>query len=159
MSTLTTAKLAAVAILVGAVGVLPAATNATAASAPAGQHQPQSTGALLAARSQGSIFHRTELYFGRDKPGGEVSEEQFQHFLAVEVTKRFPDGLTLIDGLGQFLDSSGTIVKEKSKLLILFYPLSDRQADSRVEDIRTAYRGQFQQESVLRTDTLERVSF
>ena len=141
-------------VLVSAIGVLPAATSATATSQP--EHQ---TGALRAAKSQGSIFHRTELYFGRNKPGGEVSEEQFAHFLAVEVTKRFPDGLTLIDGLGQFLDSSGTIVKEKSKLLILFYPLSDRQADGRVEDVRTAYKGQFQQESVLRTDTLQRVSF
>ena len=157
MSKLTSAKLAAVGVLVSAIGMLPAATSATAASQP---HQQQvSTGVLRAAKVQGSIFHRTELYFGRNKPGGEVSEEQFQHFLAVEVTKRFPDGLTLIDGLGQFLDSSGTIVKEKSKLLILFYPLSDRQADGRVEDIRTAYKGQFQQESVLRTDTLQRVSF
>jgi uncharacterized protein DUF3574 len=156
MSKLTSAKLAVVALLVSVLGVLPAA-----ATAGASQPQPQQapTGTLQAATSSGKLFHRTELYFGRNRPGGEVSEEQFQHFLAVEVTKRFPDGLTLLDGLGQFLDSSGTIVKEKSKLLILFYPLNDRQADRKVEDIRTAYKGQFQQESVLRVDTLERVSF
>ena len=155
MSKLTSAKLAVVALLVSVLGVVPAATAATASSQP----QQVSTGALQAAASTGKMFHRTELYFGRNRPGGEVSEEQFQHFLEVEVTKRFPDGLTLLDGLGQFLDSSGTIVKEKSKLLILFYPLNDREADREVEDIRTAYKGQFQQESVLRVDTLERVSF
>jgi hypothetical protein len=156
MSKLTSAKLAVVAVLVSVLGVVPAATAATAASQP---QQQVSTGVLRAATSTGKLFHRTELYFGRNRPGGEVSEEQFQHFLEVEVTKRFPDGLTLLDGLGQFLDSSGTIVKEKSKLLILFYPLNDRQADGKVEDIRTAYKGQFQQESVLRVDTLQRVSF
>ena len=156
MSKLTSAKLAVVALLVGVLGVLPAAATA----APAGQPQQQvSTEALRAATSTGNLFHRTELYFGRNRPGGEVSEAQFQHFLEVEVTKRFPDGLTLLDGLGQFLDSSGTIVKEKSKVLILLYPLNDRQADQKIEDIRTAYKGQFQQESVLRVDTLERVSF
>jgi hypothetical protein len=147
MSKLTSAKVAVLAMLIGLLGVLPAATAATAANGP------------QATVSQGNLFHRTELYFGRNRPGGEVSEAEFQHFLEVEVTKRFPDGLTLLDGLGQFLDSAGTIEKEKSKLLILFYPLNDREAGRKIEDIRSAYKGQFQQESVLRADTLERVSF
>src|SRR5262249_54928240 len=141
-------KVAVLALLIGFLGVLPAANAATA---------PDSQQALSV--SQGNLFHRTELYFGRNRPGGEVSEAEFQHFLEVEVTKRFPDGLTLLDGLGQFQGSSGTVEKEKTKLLILLYPLSDRSADRRIEDIRGAYRGQFQQESVLRVDTFERVSF
>lgn len=149
MSKLTKAKLAVLALFIAIIGGLPAA--ATAASDP--------RAAAPAAVSHGNLFHRTELYFGRNRPGGEVSEAEFQHFLEVEVTKRFPDGLTLLDGLGQFQDSTGTIQKEKSKLLILFYPLSDREADRKIEDIRSAYKGQFQQESVLRVDTFERVSF
>ena len=148
MSKLTSAKVAVLALLIGFLGVLPAANAATA---------PDLQQAAVSA--QGKTFHRTELYFGRNRPGGEVSEAEFQHFLEVEVTKRFPDGLTLLDGLGQFQDSAGTIQKEKSKLLILFYPLSDRGAERKIEDIRSAYKGQFQQESVLRVDTLERVSF
>jgi hypothetical protein len=147
MSKLTSAKVAVLALLIGFLGVLPAANAATA---------PESQQATV---SQGNLFHRTELYFGRNRPGGEVSEAEFQHFLEVEVTKRFPDGLTLLDGLGQFQGSSGSIEKEKTKLLILLYPLSDRSADRRIEDIRSAYKGQFQQESVLRVDTFERVSF
>jgi len=157
MSKLMSVKLTGLAVLVSAIGVLPAATAATATSQP--QAREVSSGTLQAAASHGKIFHRTELYFGRNKPNGEVTEEQFAHFLEVEVTKLFPDGLTLLDGLGQFLGSDGKIAKEKSKLLILFYPLSDREADKKVEDIRGAYKGQFQQESVLRTDSLERVSF
>lgn len=147
MSKLTSAKVAVLALLIGFLGVLPAANAATAPDLQ------------QASVSQGKTFHRTELYFGRNRPGGEVSEAEFQHFLEVEVTKRFPDGLTLLDGLGQFQDSAGTIQKEKSKLLILLYPLSDRGAERKIEDIRSAYKGQFQQESVLRADSLDRVSF
>jgi hypothetical protein len=47
-------------------------------------------------------FLRTELYFGSSKPDGSViTLEQFQHFLDQEITPRFPDGLTLLTGLGQ----------------------------------------------------------
>lgn len=35
-------------------------------------------------------------FFGRNRPGGEVSEEQFQKFLQTVVTPRFPDGLTVV---------------------------------------------------------------
>jgi hypothetical protein len=141
------AKTLVLAMLIAILGLTTAATTAGA-----------SQSAETAAASHGTPFHRTELYFGRDRPGGEVSEAEFAHFLDVEVTKRFPDGLTLVDALGQFQDN-GQVIKEKSKLLILLYPLSDRQADRRVEDIRTAYKVQFQQTSVLRVDTLDQVSF
>jgi hypothetical protein len=136
------------------IAILGLTTAATTAATTAGASQSTEAGA-----SHGTLFHRTELYFGRDRPGGEVSEEEFAHFVDVEVTKRFPDGLTLLSGLGQFQDESGQVVKEKSKLLILLYPLSDRQADREIEDIRTAYKVQFQQTSVLRVDTMDRVSF
>ena len=108
--------------------------------------------------SPGTLWNRTELYFGRNRPGGEVSEEEFQHFVDVEVTKRFPDGLTLLSGLGQFRDGSA-IIQEKSKVLILLYPLTDHTANREIEEIRQAYKDQFQQQSVLRVDTRERVSF
>src|SRR4051812_28675271 len=111
--------------------------------------------AVSVAASPGQLFHRTELYFGRNRPGGEVSEEEFQHFVDVEVTKRFPDGLTLLSGLGQFREESGAIIQEKSKVLILLYPLTDRAANREVDEIREAYKGQFQQSSVLRVDTVQ----
>ena len=135
-------------MLIGVLGLTTAATTAGA--------NQQTAGAVA---SHGTLFHRTDLYFGRDRPGGEVTEEEFSHFMDVEVTKRFPDGLTLLSGQGQWQDESGTVVKEKSKLLILLYPLSDRQADREIEEIRTAYKAQFQQSSVLRVDTLDQVSF
>ncbi|MEW6733585.1 MAG: DUF3574 domain-containing protein [Acidobacteriota bacterium] len=102
----------------------------------------------------GFSFARTELYFGSAKPDGTVvTEAQFQQFVDQVVTPRFPDGLTLLVGLGQFRDSSGTIIKERSMLLILLYPASAQSSSSpKIEEIREAYKQQFQQESVLRSD-------
>jgi hypothetical protein len=87
-----------------------------------------------------------------------VTEEEFQHFVDTEVTPRFPDGLTLLTGTGQFKDSTGTIIQEGSKLLILLYPFNQK-SNRAVEQIREAYKDTFQQESVLRVDEQSCVSF
>lgn len=102
----------------------------------------------------GDPFLRTELFFGSAKPDGTVvTEAQFQQFLDQEITPRFPDGLTLLTGLGQFKGSSGVIQRERSMLLILLYPTdSARDANRKIEQIRNEYERQFQQESVLRAD-------
>jgi hypothetical protein len=105
------------------------------------------------------FFARTELLFGLSRSGGpDITEEEFDHFIDTEVTRRFPDGLTLLSGDGQFKDASGAIVEEGSKLLILLYPFS-KHSSGLVEEIRTAYKELFQQESVLRIDDLSCVSF
>lgn len=104
-------------------------------------------------------FSRTELFFGLSRPGGVVSEEEFKGFVDAFVTPRFPDGLTLLTGNGQFRDSSGNIIGEGSKLLILLVPRRDPHASAKIDAIRRDYRRQFQQESVLRADAVSCVSF
>ena len=100
-----------------------------------------------------AAFLRTELYFGMDKPtGGTVSEEEWQKFVAEIVTPRFPEGFTVDDALGQYLDGK-TLIREKSKQLILIYPRKLKTASSRkIEEIRAAYIKAFDQKSVLRVD-------
>jgi hypothetical protein len=114
------------------------------------------------ARFKGTCFDRTELFFGSGKPDGSaVSEAEFQQSIDQEITPRFPDGLTLLTGLGQFRGSSGDIVRERSMLLILLYPPDTRRASSEsIEMIREKYKSTFQQESVLRADRrCDRVGF
>lgn len=108
----------------------------------------------------GQIWARTELYFGLSRPDGrpDITEDEFQEFLDTEVTPRFPDGLTLLTGNGQFRGSSGVIIQERSKLLILFYPWSNAR-NVAVERIRTLYKRDFLQEAVLRVDDTSCVSF
>lgn len=110
-------------------------------------------------RLHGELFSRTELFFGLSRATGpDITEAQFQTFIDTKVTPRFPDGLTLLSGIGQFRDSAGTTVQEGSKLLILLYPFN-KQNNLAVEEIRTEYKQDFQQQSVLRVDERSCVSF
>jgi len=102
-------------------------------------------------------FIRTELFFGTGREDGpDVTEAEFRGFLDTVITPAFPDGLTLLTGDGQFCcDSDDDIIKEKSFVLILLYPLRQRQQSSdKVEQIREDYKTAFRQQSVLRVDTL-----
>ena len=97
--------------------------------------------------------------FGLSRSGGpDITEQEFKNFIDSKVTPRFPDGLTVLSGNGQFKDSTGTIVEEGSKLLILLYPFS-LKSSKLVDAIRDDYKEFFQQESVLRIDDLSCVSF
>jgi hypothetical protein len=107
-----------------------------------------------------AVWNRTELYFGTSRPAGApVSDRQFANFIDTYVTPRFPDGLTLLAGYGQFKTSSGDINKEKSFVLILFYPPQMRDANRNIEELREIYKNLFQQESVLRSDSNSFISF
>jgi hypothetical protein len=105
-------------------------------------------------RFEASPFIRTELYFGRNKPDGkEVTRKEFDEFLSGFVTERFPDGLTVLKGRGQFLNSKGDVERERSVVLILLYPTSARHEKSiKIEEIREEYKTRFKQQSVLRVD-------
>jgi hypothetical protein len=108
---------------------------------------------------QSNRWVRTELYFGLSKPDGSlIAEDDFRRFLDSEVTPRFKSGFTVLDGRGQFLSETGALVRESSKLLVLLYPFDERTSAS-VEEIRKTYRSRFEQESVLRVDKAECVSF
>ena len=99
------------------------------------------------------------LFFGRSKGGEEVvTDEAWRAFLIEEITPRFPDGLSVLDGAGQWRDASGTIVRERSKLVLI---LAEPGASGmrRTEEIAQAYRQTFGQESVLRAVTTACVSF
>lgn len=99
-------------------------------------------------------FVRTELFFGTSRADAPpVTEAEWDNFLDTEITPRFPDGLTVLTGIGQFRGSDGVIVQEDSIVLILLYPIETRRDSSdKIEEIRTLYKERFSQESVLRVD-------
>jgi hypothetical protein len=91
---------------------------------------------------------RTTMYFGLNKPKGNISETQWRDFLRLQVTPRFPDGLTVWQANGQWRGADGRINKERAKVLLLVHAES---ADMRaaIISIIAAYKRDFQQESVL----------
>jgi hypothetical protein len=92
---------------------------------------------------------QAELFFGRDIAGrGLVSDAEWGRFVDEEVSPRFPAGSSIGDLNGQYRDNAGVIVREPSKELRLFIP--GTQADrAKLDAIRNAYKGRFNQESVL----------
>jgi hypothetical protein len=105
------------------------------------------------------MWARTELYFGTSKPNNQqVTEAEFDDFVESVVTSRFPDGLTLLTGYGQFRSSTGELTREKSYLLILFYSPEMQDANTRIQEVRDQYRLRFTQESVLRVDGFSCIS-
>ena len=117
-------------------------------------------GSINRPKTTPAVWNRTELYFGTGRPDGSVvSDAEFQQFVDLQVTPRFPDGLTLLSGYGQFKNSVGVITKERSLVLILFYPPQMRDASKLIQEIREIYKAMFQQESVLRADSNTFISF
>lgn len=116
----------------------------------AGSHPPSQPPETV--RSAVSVNRiRTELYFGLDRPGGQVSADEWRAFLDGFVTPRFPKGLSICEVSGQWKNAQGALQKEFTKLLILIHEGSGAQ-NGAIEDIRAEYKKRFQQESVLRVD-------
>ena len=104
-------------------------------------------------------FVRYELFMGRSGPDGEVvDDEEWEAFLADTVTPRFPDGLTVLDGRGQWRDSAGLVQRERSKLLVIL-ALPGEGPAGLIGEISDGYRRRFGQESVLRVVSEACVSF
>lgn len=111
-------------------------------------------GNAVTVRTEGEKYYRTELYFGRSIPGGGmVTDEQWEQFLDEAVTPRFPDGFTILKGIGQYREKSGKIISEPSQVLVFLYSRNTRKTSrAKIEEIRAAYVKRFDQESVLRMD-------
>ena len=102
---------------------------------------------------------RLELMFGMSRKGGRsISDQEWRVFLADEVSPRFPDGLTVLQGYGQWRAQSGRITREPMRLLLIVHATSS-DSDARIEAVRDAFKRRFQQDSVLRVESAACVSF
>ncbi|TAJ36455.1 MAG: DUF3574 domain-containing protein [Reyranella sp.] len=129
--------------LLAVLGLLSACAQTSA------QSQPPQVAASCAAPLKPALA--LNLYFGRDKPGGMVSEAEWATFVAQEVTPRFPDGLSVINVAGQSRGASGSVERERTKLLIIV--VFDAPAHQpKVVAIIDAYNRRFAQNSVFRTE-------
>jgi len=102
---------------------------------------------------------RTELFFGtRRADGPEVSDWQWRQFVNEELTPRFPQGLTILSGDGQWREESGETTREHAWLVIIVHELG-ADADRKIDEVRQIYKQRFNQRSVMRTESRESVSF
>lgn len=102
---------------------------------------------------------RLELIFGLSRPNGiAVSDGDWEHFLDTVVTPRFPDGFTVVRGAGQWRDAASRIAKEKSSVLVIWHSPSV-STEAAIDAIRSSYKARFDQESVMRVESMSCVSF
>jgi hypothetical protein len=88
-----------------------------------------------------------DLYFGGGG-GARVTQRRWSRFLAQEVTPRFPDGLTVVDGAGQWREAAGKrIVRERTRIVTIAIAAGEVVAD-RIDTVVAAYKRRFRQKSV-----------
>lgn len=90
-----------------------------------------------------------QLFFGRsvgDQP--RVTDVDFRKFVDEELTTRFPDGLTVLDGGGQWKGRENKLIREAAKVVLIVLPRG-RDEEARLEAARQAYKARFKQEAVM----------
>ncbi|GAA4092612.1 MULTISPECIES: DUF3574 domain-containing protein [Streptomyces] len=109
-----------------------------------------------------SPYLATHLYFGTGRHNGEppITDDQFMKFVADVITPRFPSGLTIQQGRGQWRDKTGSINKEISYELTVLYPAGEaRTHNPDIEYIRKRYCSMYGLESVGRADVKAQAGF
>lgn len=107
----------------------------------------------------GDPMVQTTLYFGLNRPTGPViTAAEWQGFVDRQVTPRFKDGLSVFDAKGQWLGNDGKLARENSKALMLIYA-PGKGSETNIEALRSSYKQQFAQDSVMRVDAPVCVEF
>jgi hypothetical protein len=103
---------------------------------------------------------RTELFFGLTERGKAIDGAQWHDFVDRSITPRFPDGLTLVYGQGQYRGGDQAVHQEPTAILIVLHPKATRRRDDALlTAIAREYDQRFHQESVLRCDSEAQVQF
>lgn len=90
-----------------------------------------------------------ELFFGRSIPGqAEVTDSAWDDFLSRMVTPNIPNGYTVSDAAGAWLNpATRRTVNERTKILLAVLPDAPPSAAA-IARIREAYQAQFRQMQV-----------
>jgi len=92
------------------------------------------------------------LYFGTQRPGGEVSGPEWADFVEHAIAAGFPDGFTTWPAQGQWRNEDGQAVREASHVLAVVHR-DDSAGEAAIAAIIASYKARFDQESVLRVRT------
>jgi uncharacterized protein DUF3574 len=108
--------------------------------------EAQSISCPLAEQKPMLVF---QLFFGRSVPNrGPVTATEWSTFLRQSVTPRFPDGFTVYDAYGQWLDAQKhSIIRESTKVIVIA-AIDTPEVRAKVAEVSENYRKLFHQQSV-----------
>ncbi|MGA0606871.1 DUF3574 domain-containing protein [Phenylobacterium sp. VNQ135] len=112
--------------------------TAPAPSCPAGQEHMRTAQLFLGGAPRGA------------GGGSRVREADIRTFVDQEITPRFPNGVTVLDGGGQWRGDENRLIREAQKVVLIVLPPA-RGAQDRLDAVRSAYRARFKQDAVLVT--------
>lgn len=98
----------------------------------------------LACPTGQSEVRTAQIFLGPAK----VSDADLRRFVDTEVASRFHDGVTVVDGGGQWKGDANRMIREASKVLLIVLP-NRGDPHRRVEAVRTAWRSKSGQDSVV----------
>lgn len=89
------------------------------------------------------------VFMGKAIPGrGELTDEEWQSFLDTTITTNLPNGYTVFDATGGWMNpATHQTMKEGTKVLLVALPLGPEGLDA-VNRIRTNYQTRFRQQVV-----------
>ena len=91
---------------------------------------------------------RTAQLFFTAKAPAKLDETALRLFVDQEVTPRFPDGVTVVDGGGQWKGAENQMIREAAKVVMIVLPAKG-DPTAEVEAVRMAYRARFKQEPLV----------
>jgi hypothetical protein len=90
-----------------------------------------------------------QMFFGRSVPNrGPVTSREWNAFLRQSVTPRFPDGFTVYDAYGQWLNPKRNAVIRESTKVIVIAAADTPEVRAKVAEVSENYRRLFHQQSV-----------
>jgi len=101
----------------------------------------------------------TRLLLGLSISGDkQVSAQAWEHFVDTEIAPRFTCGFTIIDSAGHWFNPGTRAAEaERSKMLIILHK-RDTETENEINQITSLYKKRFQQQSVIRWDSLASVN-
>ncbi len=111
------------------------------------------SGPAAAPGSEMKQLVETRLFFGASlSDGSVVSAKDWERFLDDEVTRRFPDGLTVFSARGEYRDAATGIAFEEDTRVLCVVHEDTAESDKKLAEIAALYSKRFKQLSVLRLD-------
>ncbi len=90
-----------------------------------------------------------QLFFGKSAGGQpQVADADFRRYVDEELTPRFPDGLTVMDGGGQWQGDANKMIRESAKVVLIVLP-KGHDAGGRIADARAAYKRRFHEDTLM----------
>lgn len=107
------------------------------------------TAPKLACPSGQTAIQTAQLFLGA-KPPARLADKDLRAFVDQEIAPRFPDGVTVVDGGGQWKGPDDRMMRDAAKVVLVVLPARGNPHVP-VEAVRTAYRDRFKQETVVVT--------